>query len=252
MAKQSLRPILYKTIFQIRFKPKLKFQPVIFSELEAIEADYGDWQTDGSTTVLNNFERRCSLLLRLDLIHFEQDSESSETEAKGIGHALAVARDHFGLKVLERTALKRSYLLPIEELNFQSLVAILNVKLLSQETALRRAVPGTAKDLMYRVDMREGNRQYNLLAGAVKKEEVPKFMPFNANFSLKPEGRAQEHAKILDAYPPLSLLFDIDYFQQDPKPNMDEAEPFVAAAMERSLGAAQGLATYLLSKKDGG
>jgi hypothetical protein len=69
---------------------------------------------------------------------------------------------------------------------------------------------------------------------------------------LKSQNRARELGKILDAYPPLSLLLDIDYFQSDPKSAAAEFDEFVQSAKRRTQEASEAIGRYVFGEKDAG
>lgn len=205
---QMTHPELYKVIFEVRYKPTLTFYDRLMATAELL-SEYPHWQTDRLRVIRRDFENHCSLAIQHNSFSYEQDSNSIELEETRIAKALEVLPFNLDIQNCMRLGYRCRYLIPVE-FPFEELVAILDVKLLSTHDRLRRILPGTTTDLLYRVDLQEPPYSYHITLGPVCKEEVARHIGFNIEQHLDQEGRAEEYQKILEVYPEVALFVDVD------------------------------------------
>ena len=80
-------PKLYKTIFQARYKPSLKFYDLLFPTAQKFK-DYPHWKTDRLNLTLRNFEKHFSLGIHHNNFAYEQDSDSDSDEKHNNNRAI--------------------------------------------------------------------------------------------------------------------------------------------------------------------
>ena len=81
---------------------------------------------------LKDFENRCSLTIKHDNFTYEQDSNNTEIENKNILDAIKILPNEFKFESFQRIGYRRKYFIPVTQ-TFESIVSILNIKLLFQK-----------------------------------------------------------------------------------------------------------------------
>ena len=242
---KRLKPILYKTIFQLRYKPTLKFYELFMPAAQRMP-EYPHWQTDRLSVVLRDFEKHCSLSIRHNVLVYEQDASDGKMEKQYIQHLLAELPRALEIKHYGRLGLRQNYLVAVN-MTFESLVKILSVKLLSQDEQLRDIMPQTVEDIMYRVDSAEKPYQFHFTIGPVRKQEIPRYLVYNREHHLNPETAGEDYQAIIAKYPEVSVFMDIDMYQPGEQLGVEEAEPFVANARKKVHHIAEELTNYLFA-----
>src|ERR1043165_3481824 len=102
-------PTLHKTIFQVRYKPELKFLDLLRPAAQGLP-EYPHWSTDTVSVTMRDFEKRCSVTIRHDQFTFVQDSDSVDVEAERITHALTQLPSALQIGLLKRLGYRRQYL----------------------------------------------------------------------------------------------------------------------------------------------
>lgn len=246
-------PNLHKTIFEVRYQPRLKFYNLFMSAAEQF-TQYPHWETNRLAVVLRDYETHCSLYLGHDKCVYEQDSADEKMDERNIKDAIDKLRPALDVGELLRFGYRRLYLVPLT-MSFDSLVTVLNVKLFSQDEKLKKIMPAQVRDLMYRTDLEDESFKYHLLLGPLKKAEVPKHLNYNKKNHLAPEKVEEDFRDICLGYPEVSLLIDIDIYKEafgkDKKISLEEASGFVKSSRERAGVLASNLCEYLFEKKIG-
>ena len=70
---KTLAATNYKTIFRVDFKPTLRLNSGKIAEIALELKGYADWQTDGTTVVLQDFENRSTVSLSNSAIVYARD-----------------------------------------------------------------------------------------------------------------------------------------------------------------------------------
>ena len=240
-----LKPILYKTIFQVRYKPSLKFYELLMPAAQRM-TEYPHWQTDRLSVVLWDFEKQCSLSIRHNAFGYEQDVSDEEMEKQYIQHALAELSQALEIKDFIRLGFRRNYLINVD-VPFESLVTILSVKLLSQDEQLRRIMPQTVDDIMYRVNSTEEPYRFHFTIGPVRKQEIPRHLVYNQAHHLNPETADEDYRAIIAKYPEVAVFIDIDMYQLGKQLGIEETKLFIANARKKVHHIATELTNYLFS-----
>jgi len=207
------KTISYKTIFQIRYKPKLEFYDLLMSAAQKLN-EYPHWETNRLRVVLKDYEKHCSLSIGHNAFTYQQDSNDRKMEEKYIQQTLEYLPTALKIQFFNRLGYRKKYLISIK-MSFESLVEVLYVKLFSQEDKLRRIMPSQVEDLMYRIDFKEDLYRYHVTVGPVKKFEIPKHIAYNIEHHLSPETREKEYQEIIAKYPDVAVFADIDFYQTD-------------------------------------
>ncbi len=240
-------PKLYKTIFQARYKAELKFYELLIPAAKQM-TEFPDWETNRLSVTLKNFDRRCNLSISHNSFSYDQDSNDIEIETNYINKALEILPSALEIESFIRLGFRRRYLIPVE-IPFDSLIQMLNIKLLSQEKKLREVMPANVKDLMYRIDSEEEGFKYHFLIGPVSKQEIPKYVEFNRQHNLNPANREEKYRKIVQEYPDVAIFIDIDLFQEKGELQAKKAANFVNNARSKVDNLTRELCNYLLEEK---
>lgn len=244
------KPVLYKTIFQLQYKVGLKFFDLLFPAAQRLTKFPNDWETDRFSVTLKDVERYCSLTIKHTSLTYEQDSNELDLEERYIQQALEELPTALEIDSCIRFGYRRQYLVETN-MPFEALVSILDLKLLSQNEALRQIMPYIITDMMYRIDCIDDPYQYHLTIGPVKKEEIPTRISFNQENHLSSTKREAIYQEIVNKYPEVAILIDIDLYQLAEKLLIKDALPFSKFSQEKVHTMATDLSRYLLQKKLG-
>jgi len=183
-------PIVHNVIFQLRYKSELSFFDLLYGAAQKFP-EFANWQTDRLSLTLRNFNERRSLTISHNMLAYRQDSSDPDLEKASIQKILAELPEGLGIESFLRLGYRKQYLVPLR-MAFESLLTILQVKLLSQNEDLRVVLPEKIVDLTYRIDFAESDDQFHLTAGAARKDEIPLFLTFDRQNHLKPEVADEE------------------------------------------------------------
>lgn len=214
-------PSLQKSILEVRYPPKLEFFNLLFSAAQSLKG-YPDWQFSNSSITLQNFENLCSLNIQHNRFAYEQDTDKNKNEKNYVEDALEKLPKILKISSCTRLGFRRKYLIPTD-MSFEELVAVMNLKLLSQNERLKEIMPPETEDILYHVDFSDGNLGFHVVICPVRKSEVPRYMQFNREHHLHPSSRGEEYYKIIEAYPEVSVLLDIDIYLKKESFPMEEA-----------------------------
>lgn len=236
---------LYKTIFQARYKPHLRFYTLLFPATEKF-SEYPHWETDRLSVTLRDPGKRYSLTILHNSFAYDQDSDKISDEERNIKKVLADLPEALEIATYTRLGFRRKYLIPVS-MSFDQLVSILNVKLLSQDERLTRIMPKKTEDMIYRVISSEGLLGFTITIGPMTKYEISGHVAFNKKDHLDPETADVEYQEIVQAYPEVAVFLDIDIYRIEEGIPKTDAMPFVQEARERVTNIATNLRDYLFS-----
>lgn len=241
---KSPAPKAFKTIFQARYAAKLGFYDRLMLAAEKLE-EYPHWQTNRLEVLLKDPDHRCSLVIGSQAFAYDQDSSDPALEKARIETAVEQLPAALGIDSFVRLGLRRHYLAPVD-MDFASLVAVVNVKLLSQDEALRKVMPSRVEDLMYRVDAADDDYSYHITVGPVRRAEIPRLIGFDLENHLHPGTATAEMSKVLASYPEVATLFDVDLYRMGEIATA-EAAGFVKSGRTRIDELVAGLGEYVLT-----
>lgn len=245
MAKKQHIPELQlqKNLFEVRYAPKLNFFHLMHPAAQKLTG-YPHWEVSQLAVTLRNFEQLCSLSIQHNRFVYDQDADQNREEKTYIQDALEHLPTALEITAYTRLGLRRRYLLPTT-MSFRELVAVMDLKLFSQNERLKVVMPSRTEDLMYRVDGADGDLKFHVQTGPVKKEEVPRYLEFNRNDHLDPAMHEETYLSIIDTYPDVAVFVDIDVYRQQERIPVDEAFTFWEAAQERVKSMTKGFGAYL-------
>jgi hypothetical protein len=238
-------PVLYKSIFQARYKPQLEFYKLLIPAARQFE-DFPHWETDRLNITLFDFEKHCSVSIAHDSFSYHQDSEDVEQEQKYIKKVLDVFPTGLEIDTFRRFGLRRWYLIPVD-IPLESLASILNIKLLSQDDRLRSIMPGQINDLSFIVVSSEEPYAYRAVIGPMRKAEIPSYITVDQKHHLNMKDRGEVYLELLRSYPEVSVYLEIDYYQLSENLTVEDAKKFIQAANERVNRIVYDLSRYFFS-----
>lgn len=247
MSKQKA-PVPEKVIFQVQYEARLGFYELLIPAARRLESLYPHWESTGLRVVLRDFDKRCSLAIAHNAATYDQDSSDTAMAETHVAKMLQELPPAFEIESFTRLGYRRQYLVPVQ-MPFESLVSVLNVKLLSQDERLRRFMPSEVKDLMYRVDCGDGPYLFHVTVGPLHKKEVPRYVALNREHHLAPEMAEEQYLALAAQYPDVSLFADIDMYRQGGAFPVSEAVDFTQQARDRVHGLVTNLYDYVLDEK---
>lgn len=244
-------PTIYKTIFQAKYKPHLDFFRLSIPAAQSFP-DYADWETTGLEVHLMNFEKRCSLSITHNAMGYEQDSKDTSLESSNVTELLNLLPTALDILSFTRLGYRRLYLVDVASIgmNFESLVTVMDLKLLNQGVKQLEIMPVQTKDLMYRVDATEEDLEFHITLGPVRKDEIPRHVVFNQNRHLPALGRNDKMKEIQEHYPETAIFMDFDCYKVDDM-ECEEGKPFFDKAKLRVHKFAEEFCDYLINTKRG-
>ncbi len=243
MAKKDITIETHKTIFQARYNPQLNFYPLLFSAAQELD-NYKDWETNSLSITMMDFDNHCNVLISNNSFSYEQDLENDELEAKRINEVVQKLPSALKISNFTRFGYRKRFLIPIKNMDFNSLVTVIDTKLFSRDETFRDILP-KVKDLTYRVDLFDNPFEYHLTIGPVAKSEIPNYVDFNIKRNLSLSNQAQQYQKIIDKYPDIAIFIDIDFFQQGESIGTNLIDEFVEIAKQRVHKLASNISHYL-------
>jgi hypothetical protein len=236
-------PRLYKTIFEVRYPPKLEFFNVFIAAAQAFDG-YPNWEVSSLAVSLRNFEKRCSLNIQHNRFAYDQDSDDPSVTDKYIKEALGKLPNAVKISSCVRFVFRRKYLIAVK-MSFEELVKVLDLKFLSQDTRLKKILPHKTDDVAYIVNVADEVFKYHIRIGPLQKIETARHMEFSTENHLNPSSRAKYYSKIVDAYPDVSIIFDLDIYREEEDIPIKEASTFVEEAQNRIEGMVKNFRNYI-------
>ncbi len=222
----KLRPTVWKTIFRATFRPSLGYFAAYTNTAQAIEG-YPNWEVDGTRVSLRDWSKRRSVSLEHNSFGFEQDSGDEELESQSIDQLLKIIPSSLGILEFARLGYRRKYLVEVE-MSFDSLLAILNTRVLRPELS---GVLPRSTDCVYRYDSVGNPYSYFIWLAPVRKSELFRALEFNHEHHLNPKEKGKDWERIHHSHPETALLLDIDFFQKDAKGH--EAANFIITTRQQ-------------------
>jgi len=239
-------PRLYKTIFLAQFTPKLSFF-ANFRSAAAKLTGYPHWTTDINTVTMRDFDNRCSVTIGPQTIGFSQDSDDTSNELKRLIESIEILPKSLDILDFARVGFRRQYLVPFDA-PFETLLTILNLKLLSQNDSLVKFLPRALEDLLYRLDLKDAEDRFHITVGPLRRSEIPRWIQFEAENHLAPDVRQEQYLRILASYPNVSTLIDIDMYRGSNIPSKDVPK-FIELAQRRTAELADKFHNYLFTQE---
>ena len=236
-------PTVWKTLFRAHFPPNLSYFS-IFTNIASSIAGYPNWEMDGAKVTLIDWEKRRNAMLDYQSFAIEQDSGDLELETASIENLLARVPKELGLKELTRLGYRRKYLLAVE-ISFESLVAIMNTKLLRQ-AELGEFLPAIS-DSLFVFNSAGKPYSYNITIAPVRKTELLRALEFNQQFHLNPRGKAKDYEKVAEAHPNTAMLIDVDFFQSEARIPLESIISFLTQGRHEMQRITTALAAYCFS-----
>ncbi len=235
-----------KVIFQARYNPQITFHNILHVAAQELTETYQDWETDGLRATLKDFNNHCSVQIGHDSFTYEQDFDSEQLEVERIDEIVEKLPKSLQIKVFRRLGYRKILLHPVK-MDFASLVKVMEVKLLTQDPSLKDSLP-PVKDLMYRVDLSEPPLDYHLTVGPLRKNEISRHVSPNLQNNYAPSGYNQAKAmtNIVDAYPEVAIVIDIDVFMVGEALELSKTEGFLKDARHKVQTLSSTISDYLL------
>ena len=151
--------------------------------------------------MLYDWEHRRSANIDFQSFGFEQDGNDLESETRFIDHLLQIVPGRLGLKEFVRLGLRRKYLFETE-MSFESVLTILNTKLLRQDE-LSHFLPKIT-DSMFVFNSIGKPFGYHITVGPARRGELRQLLEVNQDFHLDPRAKATDFARLKERYPETS------------------------------------------------
>ena len=246
--KSSGKIELQKTIFQVRYKPNLEFYELLIPTSRKLTT-YPHWQTNKLKVTLFDNEKHCNLNINHDSFTYEQDTGDISLEKKHIDNAIKILPSSLKISSYSFFGYRRQYLIPVK-MSFESLVHVLNIKLFSQDSRLKKIMPKNIEDLTYRIDSIEGEYKYHFTIGPIKKNEIPRYIPYNQELHFKSTNLKNEYLEIINNYPDIAIFLDVDFYQKSGnKSTLKDMNSFIEIAREKIEKFVSNLNNYLFSSE---
>lgn len=225
---------LLRLMFEGRYKPELAYFTLADRAAADFQKQYPEWRRTPNTGItLSDYAHRCILAIRHQSFAYMQDSDDRALATGRLERILQELPPALQLPAYNRLGLRHSVLVPVE-MNFESLVAIMTVKLYVDVGPLRNALPGKIDDLLYRLDGSEGDRKFHLTIAPVKRAEISAKIVDLANAGTVDPKKMQETIKETEeSYPAVAVFFDVDVYREEAQIGVESASSFVAAASQR-------------------
>jgi hypothetical protein len=242
---ESLHPILYKSIFQASYKPQLDFYEYVYSAASKIEG-FPHWRTDGLRITLFNPKTHCSVAVAVGSFSYTQDSHDAKQDAKQIQYILQSLPQNLKIDNFVRFGLRRWYLIPVN-FDFESLVNILSLKLLSQNEEFQSIFPKSFDDLSYTSITSEDSFKVRTTVEPTRASEIPRLIPIDQENHFTNNVKA--YVNFMDSYPKVAIYVEVDFFRQEEGMSLEDAKNFANTSEQKVKEIVNNLCNYFLSNK---
>lgn len=209
MNVRNYKKNLYKVIMQVRYKPELTFYNLLYGAAKKI--NFPHWVTDRLNVTLRDYDEYCSVTISHNNFAYEQDSGDENLEVRNINHIIDILPSELDLVESTRIGYRRRYLIPVN-MSFVELNSLMNLKVYSDSLRNLVGFP-EVKDMMYRVDLTDGEFDAHLTVGPVSQTEIPQRIGFNEDHHINPNSK-NPLPEIYSAYPEVAIFVDIDVYQE--------------------------------------
>lgn len=217
---------LLKVQAQIQYYPELQFFERMYRIAQSAEG-FIHWETDRITVVLKDLENFCSWQIAHNAIVYEQDNRDENLEKKQLNENTLLLLDQFESLRLLRLGYRRRYLLPID-LEYSKLVNLFEIKLYSGENEFMNMLPGKIEDILFRVNMAEGKKKFNLTAAPIWKSQIPQMLQINKDRHFSHEGAEKKYAEFLDSLPSIAIFFEMETYEESENPLISIKTPYAS------------------------
>lgn len=197
-----------KTIFQIKYQPKLSFYEKLYSNTFLFN-EFPHWLTDRLKVTLRDYDLRHSLTIKHDSMTYESDLYKKSKDEKFI-KLVSQSIDSF----IERENLlkvgHRVIGLKTVSMEFSELVNIINMKFYSEDF-LGIFGPEVAENSIS-IASRQEDIGYQLTINPLEKKYISQFVDFNFEHHINPQSseRFSEIVEMQNSYPEVAIGYDID------------------------------------------
>lgn len=188
----------------------------MFPLASALQNQYPDWQTNGLSVALQDYEARCSFNLTYNSFVYvremkrEHSQSADEARIRPIIESVAPRLER---KLYQRVGLRCWFLAPVE-MTFEQLVSLLSDKFLVQNEQIAQGICPSPSDLAYTVVFSDNGLRVHLRAGPLRRDEVELHLqPDRNNLPVKIRNLPTE--ELFSDFPEVSLLMDIDISKKD-------------------------------------
>ena len=229
---------------QVRYKPELTFYNLLYGAAKKIKK-FPHWSTDRLRVNLRDYNEYCSVTISHNNFSYEQDSSNENLEVRNINHIVSILPLELDLVESTRIGYRRRYLIPVS-MSFAELNSLMNLKVYSDPLRNLAGFP-EIKDMMYRVDLIDGEFDAHLTVGPVNQTEIPQRIEFNEEQHIDPNSESPL-PKIYSAYPKVAIFVDIDIYQEGESP-ISKCQDTVLKLKNRAESWIDLLADYLLESE---
>lgn len=247
MVKQKLPNYsFYKTIFQARYKPHLKFYELLMTAALKFD-EYPHWKTDRLKVTLRDYDIRCSLTISHNSYSFDQDLNENDYQMKYIEKTLTILPEAIEISAYKRLGFRRKYLIPIEMI-YSELVTLNFIKTFQYEQ-LKNLLPVKIDDFSFQLDCTDDKLKFHINFGPITKNQIPKFIEFNEENHLSPLTRGKDYRDIIEKYPRVAVFIDIDVYRDEENISTLEGVTFLNEADSRMQKLVQNFRDFLFTQK---
>ncbi len=238
------------TIFQARYKPQLSHLGKVIAAASELEGSFEFWQTDGSNSIdMRSSTTPANIGIDQNSCSYLGLSDDAEAENAQIKQLLNAVVSQLQPTTFQRLGLRKRYLAPVS-MGFAELVTLFHAKTYNQSRSLLNVFPENIDDLMFRINSSDEDFKCHVTIGPMKKEQVAQMLRPDQERIFAPEESAKRYSALYDAYPEVSIYFDIDLFQSDEKP-VDGTLEFVKKARKRISEMVIGFCAHLFEERKG-
>lgn len=199
-----------KAIFQVRYKPQLRFYDQLNSVSQRFEG-FPHWTTTGLKTTLRDYEMRHNITIGHDSTSYETDAPNKDVIADMINSIVENLTHYVQDGEVVRIGLRNKYLIPVT-MQQSELEAILNGKLLNLD--FLRMLGEEPEDMTVVLVGTREDYSYRFTLGPMTIQELPRFLEFDTEHHTDPKERETILSSLYTDLPTVSLYVDFDCFRR--------------------------------------
>lgn len=230
-----------KTIFQVRYKPQLRFYGLMYDVAQSFEG-YAHWITNRLSVTLRDFEQRHNITISHESTSYETDLPKTDTTAKQIGAIVERLPKYVQDGEVRRVGYRQKLFAGVK-FGQPELEAILNAKLLN--TDFVASLGGEPTDMTIVLIGEIESTSYRITVGPMKRSEVPNFLEFNATQHIDPANIDGTLKDVYAGFPDVALYFDIDCFKIGEAIRLAEVALFAEKAPQLAGTIVDGILRYI-------
>jgi hypothetical protein len=205
---------------------------------------YPQWETDRLYLSLFSADLLDTVEMRHNVTTYEQDSAKFDREKTFLQELKEIIVPTLQLSGFTQLGYRVKYLLPVE-MSYQAASSIVDLKCFSQQEKLRSFLPPIT-DASVRWDAEEPPFIYIVSITSSRRQDMAQALEINNQRLLKRGMKIEAFAQLLNAFPEVAIMIDIDFVQAARHIPVGEMEPFFEAAKKKTSSLAAHLADYLL------